>query len=79
MKSLLLLLLFTLLSCAPRGHYLTTAQVRDTTAQAGTFDTLSAYRKAPGAPRNVKVKAYTKKDGTVVKEHYRSAKEKAGS
>jgi hypothetical protein len=79
MKPILFLLFITLLSCAPRGHYLTTAQVRDTTAQAGTFDTLSAYRKAPGAPRNIKVHAYTKKDGTVVKEHYRSAKNKAGS
>jgi len=29
----------------------------------------------PGKPKTVKVKAYTKKDGTTVKEHYRTTKE----
>jgi len=77
MKPLTLLLSLLLLSCSsgPRQGYITAAQQQDTTAVAGKLDTLAAYRKAPGQAKTVKVKAYTKKDGTTVKEHYRTPKE----
>jgi hypothetical protein len=63
-----------LFSCTvPKAHYITQAQLRDTTYVAGTFDTLAAYRKAPGAPKTVYVKGYFKKDSTYVAPHNRSA------
>lgn len=75
MKLFPLLLTLFIISCAgPQQGYITAAQMQDTTAQHGTFDTLAAYRKYPGAPKNTKVKAYTRKDGRHVQEHYRSAK-----
>jgi len=77
MKPLTLLLFLLLLSCSS-GHrqgYITATQVQDSTFVAGPLDTLAAYRKRPGQPRTIKVKAYTKKDGTTVKEHYRTPKE----
>jgi len=77
MKPLLTLLTLLLLSCAkgPRQGYVTATQVQDSAFVAAPFDTLAAYRKAPGKPKTVKVKAYTKKDGTTVKQHYRTPKE----
>jgi len=77
MKPLLTLLILLLLSCSsgPRQGYITTTQAQDTAFVAGPLDTLAAYRKMPGNPKTVKVKAYTKKDGSTVKEHYRTPKE----
>jgi len=77
MKPLFTLLILLLLSCGsgPSQGYITATQAQDSAFIAGPLDTLAAYRKAPGKPKTVKVKAYTKKDGTTVQEHYRTPKE----
>ncbi len=77
MKFLLPFIALLLLSCStgPRQGHITATQLKDTTAIAGTFDTLAAYRKMPGQPKTVIVKEYLKKDGTHVKAHTRTPKE----
>lgn len=73
MKTLLTLFAILLLSCAPKGIRLTQAQLEDTAGVThAPFDTLTAYRKMPGSPRNVTVQGYYRKDSTFVPAHTRS-------
>lgn len=62
-----------LLSCAPRTGYITEAQLQDTAFVTGApFDTLTAYRKAPGGEKTVQVSGYYRKDSTYVPAHART-------
>lgn len=76
MKYITILIIFTLIiSC--NKHYVSEQRVLNDTISGALepFDTLAAYRKRPGKPKTVKVKGYTRKDGKVVKEHYRTERE----
>lgn len=73
MKPFYTFLLLLFFSCAPGNTVrLTPAQLAQEGSTTQPLDTLAAYRKHPGQPKTVPVKEYTRQDGTVVKEHYRS-------
>ena len=75
MRFLTLLFIIFCASCAPKTHYITEAQLREPTPfSSEPFDTLTAYRKAPGQPKTVHVQGYYRKDSTYVAGHKRSAR-----
>jgi len=63
-----ILLLF--MSCS---HYITEKQVaNDAPSTSAPFDTLAAYRKMPGAQKDITVHGYYKKDSVYVRSYKRS-------
>jgi hypothetical protein len=72
------LLFFFAVSCAPRPHTISQAQVeQDTTSIAHEpMPLLHAYRKKPGEAKTVQVEGYHRKDSTYVDAHTRTARSK---
>jgi hypothetical protein len=71
------LLLLITLSCAT-GVTLSPERLAEPSAATGPFDTLAAYRKAPGQPKTKYVQGHWRHtmhgtDSVYVKEYYRSA------
>jgi hypothetical protein len=67
------LLSLLILGCAPGNTVrLSESTLKQEGGTAEPLDTLAAFRKRPGQPKTVKVKAYTRKDGTKVREYKRT-------
>ena len=73
MRALILLSLMCL-SCGPRLATIPAADLEAPGTTEAPFDTLAAWRKYPGQPKNRQVRGYYRKDSTYVKGYVRSGK-----